>query len=111
MIYFMIRSQRKQAKKRTDMVEQLRQVRATADQALRELARVHTDSWASMRTPGDPLMFAIKTGTPLRSSRTASAFLGQCWGPDFDDIIAAALSLQASAASRKRVGELLKIWW
>jgi len=90
--------------------EQIRQVRAAAEHTLREAARAHTESWASFRAPGDPLMFAIKHGTSVRD-RTAPAFIGPCWGPDFDDIVAAAVGLVSSAENRKKVGELLQIWW
>ena len=48
----------------------------------------------------DPLIFAVKQNTDIRTSNTF-AFLGPCWGEDFKAIVFTALGLEIKAGQRK----------
>lgn len=57
----------------------------------------------------EPLMFALKPGTRLRD-RHATAILGPCWGPDFEDFIATAVGLTVDKERRTRATQELTVW-
>jgi len=57
----------------------------------------------------EPLLFAIKPGTSLQD-RKALAFIGPCWGPDFEDIIAVAVDLAVDSDRREAAEKMLDVW-
>lgn len=58
----------------------------------------------------EPLMFSVPHGTDLTCDK-AQAIVGPCWGPDFDEIVAAALQLKMKKGQREKLSNIiLDIW-
>lgn len=55
----------------------------------------------------EPLMFALPKGTPLQAND--AAYLGPCWGPDFEEILLVAAELKCKG-QRAHAEEKLSVW-
>lgn len=59
----------------------------------------------------EPLMFAVRKGTDLLSD-TEDALIGPCWGPDFNDIVAASLEWKKINGQRNKLSsKLTQLWY
>ncbi len=57
----------------------------------------------------EPMAFALPKGVSPTSN--AEAFIGPCWGPDFDEIVAAALEFNMKKGQRVTLSRTaLEIW-
>lgn len=74
----------------------LKDIRSAAD----ELASVRFELF-------EPMMFAIPKGTSLRAD--VPAYIGPCWGPDFEEILLVAASLQRKGR-REDAEKKLAVW-
>lgn len=55
----------------------------------------------------EPMMLAVPKGLEVTSA-AAWALVGPCWGPDFDDVIAAGLELEVVSGQRERLAAAVK---
>lgn len=58
----------------------------------------------------EPLMFAVPKGTSLQGPPNTPVFIGPCWGPDFEDIIAVASGLKVDQKKRESLEIELAQW-
>lgn len=66
------------------------------------------DSWFRIY---EPLMFAYPKNKDLTSAEDFPCFIGPCWGPDFDDILAAVLDVKKVSGQRNRLSSALSNNW
>lgn len=61
----------------------------------------------------DPVMFAFKKGVDPNSDEfdKTACFIGPCWGPDFDEKLAAALEFKVIKNQRGLLTSLSKEFW
>lgn len=57
----------------------------------------------------EPLAFAVPRGTSTLDATVG--YLGPCWGPDFDEIVAAALALNVRKGQRVKLEKVINQLW
>lgn len=95
--------------RQTQEAEQLKLAQARMEVELQELRTAQRQAY-SWFMAYEPLMFAVPHGTDLMCDK-AQAIVGPCWGPDFDEIVAAALQLKMKRGQREKLNNIIHEIW